>query len=155
MCKQSTRTVHKIQKDLSFIKFRWRASHKRMIGEMLDGFYVVADGHRASDCKFIPLGKRALRVLIHLLSRFFLWIMSSVHRLSITHTNRSDSEWPSLLSGRPLVTPQSYHGWRHNGGYSFFYGAVVRNHPHTGDHTSYILLSKRYCLFCMKRVLWW
>ena len=47
--------------------------------------------------KFIPLGHDMPRVLNHLLSRFFLWITSSVNSLSITHTDRSDSEWLALL----------------------------------------------------------
>ena len=66
-----------------------------MISEMLDGYrdwVWLQDGQRASDCKFIPLGTRVHKVLIHLLSQFFLRIVSSVHSLSITHTDRSDSE---------------------------------------------------------------
>ena len=65
---------------------------------------VVADGQRASDHKFIPLGDRVRRVLIHLLSRFFpsnrVFCPQSIY---ITHTDRSDSEWPSLHHIRLII----------------------------------------------------
>ena len=45
----------------------------------------------------ISLGHKVPRVLIHLPSQFFLKIVSSVHSQSITHTDKSTSEWPALL----------------------------------------------------------
>ena len=54
---------------------------------------------------------------IHLLALFFLGMESSLHNLSITHTNtcRSISEWPALLkcvaTGDSSILPQVMSNW--------------------------------------------
>ena len=115
---------------------------------------------RPSVSRFIPLGHDEPRVLIHLLSQFFLNMASSLHSLSITSTERSAApkdqpqSGPCCWSGRPLVTPQLFHGRYGIDGHSFFGGAAGRSRPHTGDHTSCTVLNRLHSSFCRRHVFW-
>ena len=61
------------------------------------GRQVVQGYQSLSVLRFIPVGQDVSNVLIHLLSLIFLSMMSFLQHLLMIMTERSVSEWPSLL----------------------------------------------------------
>ena len=105
-----TKTLHtwpaiaqriKYKKGEVVIKFEWRASHDKMIVEM-SGCY--RDPARFSKMvrehpflNSFPWDTKCPGFWSICFLNFFFRITSSVHSLSMTHTDRSASEWPALL----------------------------------------------------------